>query len=284
MNKKLYHICNLGQKILFRTEDDYIMAINRLAACANSTYTEVWAYSIMSTHFHLIIASSRIDDFVKAYKINLSRSHKRLYNSYIRLKITCRYLENQYSILNALNYVLKNPIHHGITDIAFNYPYSSAYCYFSDSIFKPELNSIQNSKISTCPYSKIGVNLSRELFGTRKLHDDYLIQDFRFVLPESFINISAVEKLYNTPRRFLYNMTSALKEELEEFGKESDAIYNQSNPISLFGKNTDTEVCQMIDNMIAPKTYTELNAKEKEQLWNALRKQGVDRFQFERAT
>ena len=71
--RNCYHICNQSQRIIFRTEEDHIFAITRLAICAEATQIDVFAFSIMSTHFHLILRGEveNIRNFIKLFSRGL---------------------------------------------------------------------------------------------------------------------------------------------------------------------------------------------------------------------
>ncbi len=279
---RIYHICNLSDKVIFRDEEDYLVAICRLAACAYDVRTEVWAYSFMSTHFHLIVRSSDVGAFIRLFKINVSRWHNHKYNAGIRINVGMRTLEDEGAVRIATNYVLKNPIHHGLVDVAFMYPYSSAHVYFKEQIYRSEYYSGENSyKLMQSP-SELGATLERKLFGAHKLPGSIKVQEGRVVLPETFVKVGTVCALYKTVRNFLYNMTKPLEEELRMFGEDIESVNSRESRVSLFGKMTDIQVCGIIDKYIAPKSYTEITPEQVIAVSGMLRERGADKFQIER--
>ncbi len=278
----IYHLCNLSKKVIFRNREDYLNAINRLAACAHETDTEIWAYSFMSTHFHLIVRTDCLEEFIKLFKINLSRLHNKKYVSHISIPVSKRCLNGKGEILTAMNYVLKNPMHHQVTDVAFSYPYSSAHLYFSMQMSINEPLSEIRYRFPTKKPSELGPRACRRLFGAHILPDTYLISDGKVILPECFVKTRIVEKLYESVRGFLYNMNKPLTEESRMFGSDTDSINSNETEISLFGKLTDTQVCEIIDRRITPKTYTQITPEEWDALFEILRGQGVHRYQIDR--
>ncbi len=287
---RVYHLCNFPTKVIFRNEEDYQIAICRLAACAYSTSTEVWAYAFMSTHFHLVVKSGYINKFIKLFKINIAIWHNKKYINNIRIDVDKRELLNEGEIKTAVNYVLKNPIHHKIANVAFRYQFSSAYIYFSEQIYPMEHFEYERIiKRYKKPFDLTKV-IYRTLFASHQVPNSYLILDNTSLLPDSFVKVGVIEKLYTNVREFIYNMNKPLKEELEMFdsditGKQSDntsSRYIESRE-SLFGKLTDIQVCKIIDDYLYPRTYTQITPADKSILLGILRKQGVDRYQFERA-
>ncbi len=277
---KIYHLCNLPSKVIFRNEEDFLVGISRLAACAYTTMTEVWAYAFMSTHFHLIVRTGNITEFVKLLKINFGIWHNKKYISNIHINIGKRELFNAGEIKTAVNYVLKNPIHHGIVDIAFKYPYSSSHIYFRDKIYTDEYYAGEHQpKIYRKP-SELKSRTYRKLFSKHDVPDSFKILNDCMAAPESFVRTGIIERLYSNARDFMFHMNKPLKEELEMF-EESGPGFNESK-VNLFGKLSDMQVCKFIDESLAPRTYTSITPEEKAQLSELLRKRGVDRYQLER--
>ncbi len=280
MNKKIYHLYNFPSKVLYRNQEDYLVAIGRLVACAATTSTEVWAYSFMSTHFHLVVRTRSIEKFVRLFKINISRHHNSRYQAHIQLSIECRELMDEGEVRTAVNYVLKNPLHHKIADVAFKYPYSSAHVYFRDKIYTDEYYSGERIVRSCLKPSELDSVVYRELFVRHEVSSALQILDGRAVLPESFVEVSIIEQLYSSVRDFMFHMNKPLKEELEMF--QDGGRGSQESRVSLFGKLTDLQVCGIIDEYIAPRPYTQITLEEKSQLTALLKGKGVDKFQLER--
>ncbi len=280
--RKVYHLCNLSQKVIFRNKEDYYNAINRLAACAYEASTEVWAYAIMSTHLHLIVKTDDIDKFTKAFCQTISRTINHKYNSHIRVSLSKRALNDKGEILTAVNYVLKNPMHHQVAEVAFTYPYSSAYLYFRDKIRMEDSLLCPAWMVTPQRPSEIGTRVYRKLFGKHVLPEKYLITNGVVIQPESFVNVRIIEMLYESVRSFLYNMNKPLKEELEMFGQNTEFDNYSDSAVSLFGKLTDIKVCEIIDDYVSPRPYTQMTSEERIKITAILHKKSVSIYQIER--
>lgn len=282
MKAKIYHLNSKSLKVLFRNEDDYLTAINRLFVCAANLMTDVLAYCFLSTHFHFIIQTYNIDEFVRSYKKSLTQTLNNRYNRKGKLfDTTYRELTDPYELIIALNYVLKNPVHHKIAEVAFSYPYSSIGCYFSEEIQRVGYYSFRK-KESFSKASDLDFASYREMFGSYKANDSIKIIDSRYVLPECFVKANPVCALYNNAKTFMYNMNKALKEEIDMFGNDFDLINNQFSLVSLNGKLSDTDVCKVVDDFASPQSYVHLSKEEVDVLYEKLRKRGVDKYQFQR--
>lgn len=284
MRHELHHINNASQKIVFRDEEDYTRAVNRLASCAFATRTEVWAFTVMSTHFHLVVGGPDIRRFIKSYSYSISRGHNHKYQANIHLKVSDRVLSNEFEITAALNYVLKNPVHHGVAETPFSYPYSSVGCYFPARLPNGRSSCVEMAGLRSMSVFELGGRESRCLFGHQRVPDSYRVSAKKMIVPESFVECSKVDFLYKSPRRFLYNMTKPLTEELEVFEDASAIADKALDRGSLFGKKTDIEVCGIIDSAISPRPYTRITESERGVLWKSVKRLGVDWHQFLRAT
>ncbi len=281
--KKIYHICNHSPIIIFRKPEDYISAINRLASCGYETQSEILAYCILSTHFHIIIRTSKIDEFISRYKRCISIKHNTVYNASIKLFISYRWLENHYNVKVALNYVIKNPIHHQISNTIFSHAYSSGTFYFANELIREDLFTGEKQLIKLIKASELTWRDSERMFGRTKLPDSYLIAGGTVVWPGSFLKVDYVENIYSSVRGFLYQMGLPLKEEIELFGEDIESTNKNLCQISLSGKLNDIQVCQIIDTEIYPRTYTQIRDNEVTSLWEKVRRLGGSRAQFSRA-
>ena len=279
---KIYHICNLSPKVIFRKEEDFLITITRLAVCAYVTHTEVLAYSVMSTHFHIVVRTDNLSEFLRLFKRSISTWHSHQYANAITLSVSFRELHGRYEVQTAINYVLKNAVHHKICDIAFVYPYSSINVYFYSELNRREYFLgefvLQTYK---CP-GDLSKREYKRLFGSHAVPDTFQILAEMLVIPESFVKSDLVCKIYSSAKIFLYNMTKPLKEELEMFGDDVDGYNADSNLVALVGKLTDIEVCRVVDALISPKVYSQIDTSEKSVLWEKLKKMGVALPQFER--
>ncbi len=279
---KIYHLCNIPSKVIFRNDEDYLIAICRMAACAYVTSTEIWAYSFMSTHFHIVAKSENLSGFIKLLKINISIWHNRKYKNSIKIDIGKRELLNEFQILTAVNYVLKNPIHHKIEDTAFCYPYSSAHLYYKENIYPREYFKGERNMCNMQQPSNLRGRIYRKLFASHKVPDTYLVMDEKFILPSTFVKVRTIENLYSSVRNFMYQMNKPLQEELEMFDSEKNYQQLDASRGSLFGKLTDMQVCKIVDDFLFPRPYTQITLNEKLHLMRILEQKGADKFQIER--
>lgn len=282
--RNIYHMCNLSPVILFRQVEDYLVAISRLAACSRTFLVDVLAYCIMSTHYHLILRGEYDDvlKFLNVYRRNIIVRHNSTYNSSMGTSVTCKQLIGDEAVIAGINYVLKNPIHHGIKSTAFSYPYSSTSCYFSNDFIREDY--FQAEKIQA-RYNKPSDLLARDykkLFVGHEVPDTFRIISNRMIVPETFVASKYVETIYSTPRNFAYQMNKPLKEDLYLLGNDIEAINHQVSKTDLTGQISDIKACEIMDNYIAPRTYAQIKDEDKSNLWKYLKRNGINYSQFQR--
>ncbi len=286
MEGRFFHVCNKSSKVIFRDDADYVCGINRLAIYINRYDTEVLAYCFMSTHFHFVIKSDCPEKFIwryiQAYTQCFNNKYKR--KGSLISNLTIRELDGFNEVMCAVNYVLKNPIHHGVADVALGYPYSSVDVYYKftgeSSHGAKELELVGDRE-----WCRDVVGRSaRLLFGGVKVPDTAIIVGRNRILPESFVSIGLVKRMYKSAREFLYYMNKSLAEEYELFGINPDLVLQRQNVYRALGKLTDMDVCRVIDNALSPRTYTHMTDRDREDLWKRLSRRGVKQGQFERCT
>ena len=127
--KKTYHLClSSGNEVLFRSKEDFIRGINCLCLAAYKTGAVLLAYSFMSNHVHICARTNSSKKLIRAFRYAYTRYFNAKYDrrgslgdhGFFQMKI-----EGLYHLLTAIAYILRNPMHHGVTGTPFGYPYSS---------------------------------------------------------------------------------------------------------------------------------------------------------------
>lgn len=276
----VYHVNSFSLKVVFRTKEDFIYAINRLALCADRTSTAILAYCFMSTHFHLIVRTHYIRDFIITYKRALTKHlNTKQGRSGAMFNISHRELLTLNEMVIGLNYVLKNPIHHGICHTPFSYPYSSVGCYFKEELYP---TASKKRTEAFCTPQKLDSITRKGIFGSFTIEPHQKIASFEIIDPQFFVSNTDTCNLYGSPKNFLYQLNKPLSEEVEKFGSDFEKYAKYESTISLGEKLLDWDVCQFIDSAISPKKVGELTDEDRSNLQVKLSKLGISRYQFKR--
>lgn len=237
---KLCHLVITSHKeVLFRSAEDVGAFLNCLALAAYSTRTRIIVDAEMSTHSHIGILSSQPTEFDRSVRIRYSKYFNRKYNRGGRFgDIGCftAYLSGAAHICTAISYILRNPVHHGISATPFGYPHSSANCIFAKDLGRmPQKGMIGSRR-----------EISSFLPRYSEFPDGYVMSPEGVFARESFEEIQLVESLYVTPRSFLYNMNRLSG---EEWRRDQERDGTGIEPVTLQSmevRYSESEVSRML--------------------------------------
>lgn len=278
--KKLYHLTvSSHHEVLCRNREDYIRLQNQIALCGFRFDSDILAYSLMSTHYHIILQTDCIAEFARILKGSYTQyfNHKYLRQGTLGSHYHCLGLSDIPHILAAVSYVLRNPLHHGISATPFSYPFSSIDSYFRQSIH----HGYQRAKIPAHYRPRIAKN--------RKKPQPFITGSQRQFLPESFVQTNMIEHFFKTERSFLFYMNRPSNEEWiaeqkrTNSGKDAitlEIIENEKNPLTIqqmlrneyshHKRPDDTEICRIIDCELLGEfksvSYANLKLSEKQKI------------------
>ena len=273
---ELIHICvKSDDEVMHRDEEDYRCGISKMALAAFRTGTQIYAYAFMSTHVHIVVLSAEYSRFILIYRSAYTRWFNHKYHREGRLGERYFHIEHLGTFdrtLRAVNYVLRNPVHHLVSDTAIGYEFCSARFVFAEDFNTKEISS--DRRTSTYFSSKI------TLPQTLRLNENGMIS------PESFLETRAVENLYATAKNFMYQINKPSFRDLEK-PEDKDAnpltmdMIEPSYNIEELQQNErkrsvkeyvkDIEVCRIIDReCLSGKTYTQISDSDRNRIANIL--------------
>lgn len=154
--EKYYHIFNraVGDERLFKNDTDYIYFLNKIKRFILPV-AEVISYCLIPNHFHLFIRTLDEKQIQKNTNLlnpelligKLNQSFSNFFNSYTK-SINLRYsrkgklfmlpykrilVEDESYIISVINYIHRNPIHHGLVENHSDWKYSSYNDYLSEN-------------------------------------------------------------------------------------------------------------------------------------------------------
>ncbi len=228
MENKIYHICTngLAKELWFRDDEDYVDGMNSVPVCALEAEVCIYCFCLMSNHVHFIVKGSENDciRFIREYKRRRSLQLSSKYgddHSINGSDIFINGIDTDDYLKKAIAYVIRNPMAAGIAVLPTDYSWSSSNIYFADSAFR---------KSRYRKLEELSLTLKRKRLKSKtRLPDDYLIDNDGVVFPGSYVDYKAVERIYNSPRRFLYFLSSTNDMETElETGILTKSSYKDS--------------------------------------------------------
>ena len=292
--KALKHICYTSHnEVMFRNKEDMDYAFNSLCSALYKTGSLCLAESFISTHHHGCYITSCPRDIMRIHRISYTMYFNQKYGRSGPLGEKGVFIQEIDGIrhqIAALSYVLKNPVHHGISQTPFAYPFCSANAYFRE-----ELGKNTNPRLLTQEQIRQVLPRRAEFDPSWKMGVEGVF------LRESVVEPAMVEGLYATPQAFNYMLA---RKSGEDWVKEQDMDAVPFPPVtletiesaampegeerddSLFGmlrneksrkgpsSMTDLRLCGIIDAELASmkghKTLYQINRYERTELANTL--------------
>ena len=289
--RKTVHLClSSHEEVMYRNEEDLIMGFNCLALAVLETESRLLGEGFMSTHNHILVQTDNQRELWRKERYAYSRYFNAKY--YRKGRIGEKYgfsiyVEGRQHTITALDYVLRQGLHHGLSKTPFGYRHCSANSFFREDLGKTSFPAlISNDK------------RHRYLPHGKSLPLDYRMSDSGLLLREDILDTAYVEELYITPRNFLFHMNRLT----DELTAQEQIKENNQPPITLDAIETgvpafnlgkallreqghkdkrslsDLELCQIIDgyylprflNGTEPKSIYILSASQRTALGNTI--------------
>lgn len=139
--EQFYHIYNQGNDgiNLFKTADNKLFFLQRFQKYI-SPIANIYGYALMPNHFHFLvqikedsnekIASQAFGNLFNSYAKAFNKQQNRS-GSLFRRKFRRKKIESQQYLLNTLIYIHNNPVKHGYSGSAIEYPWTSYHDYLT---------------------------------------------------------------------------------------------------------------------------------------------------------
>ena len=268
--RKTVHLClSSHDEVMFRSEADLNMGFNCLALAVIETETRLMAEGILSTHCHGLMQSDSYQEVMRRMRYAYTRFFNTKYFRHGKMAEK-RYfvleVDGLYHTISAMNYVLRQGLHHGVSNTPFGYPHCSA-----GVIFHSDLGRTWDGPIlgSSARYNYLPSNVH--------IPAKYRMSESGVLLREDVIDTRYVQELYITPRNYLFQMNKVagdedIRRQKEENGIPPVTMESIEQGVADFSlqqarvfeqgrldrnRMTDTELCSVIDKVIVPRYFKE---------------------------
>ena len=214
--KRLYLLttAHLEDELWFRDEEDFKVAMNYIAiqaACCPDV--AVYVFILMSNHVHFVLKGEReevkafVDDFKKRYSMYMQRKYgirKFLRRNDLDIKLISYGEEAPEKVIA---YVQMNCVAANICLNPVQYPWSTGNLFFNRTSARGtrlgDLSQRQRSKILHV--------------GRIALRAEWILGEDGYILPQSYVDVKAVEAIFRTPKRmnFFLQTSSKARKRLE---------------------------------------------------------------------
>lgn len=197
---------HLADRLWFRDEEDFRVAMNYVAIAAFLSGVLVLAFILMSNHVHFVVNGSRerIRLFITKFKQLYAAYYQKKYGVSELLRrngVDFReVLEEDESLNRAIAYVMMNSVAANICLEPSGYPWGTGNILFNS-------NPLPGARLGDLS----GRAQIRLLKSNVKLPPDYKVAPGGYILPESYVPVAGIERLFRTPSRLGFFLRTSSK-------------------------------------------------------------------------
>lgn len=200
--------------LLFGSQEDFRMAMNRIYMARQSTECHILAFCLMNNHVHFILYGELSD--CKIFMHNyIRRTSMYLHNKYGKdkflkgLPINYQIIDTQQYLKTAICYVLKNPTNAGMPYLFYDYPWSSGALYFRVKDGWPSVRFGENV-IKKC----LSRSDCRKLLSCDCISNP-LVMMGDLIFPQEYVEVEVVETLFRSHRSYMYYICRSSESDVE---------------------------------------------------------------------
>lgn len=231
---------------MFRNADDMNYAFNSLCSALYKTDSICLAEAFISTHHHGCYLTSLPRELMHIHRTSYTKNFNNKYGRAGSLGEKGFFMQEIDGLrhqISAITYVLKNPVHHGISATPFAYPYCSA-----NAFFRKDLGKDYSPRLLTSEQIRMSLPRRAEFDPSWKMGAEGVF------LRESVLETAMVESLYSTPQAFNYMLS---RKSGEDWVKEQDmdavscppvTLENSESPLFTGGLGKEDSLFQMLQN------------------------------------
>ncbi len=199
---------HLEEVLWFRDDEDFAVGMNYVAIEAFlHKGVVVFIFILMSNHLHLILYGEKeeVSIFIQDLKGRYSHYYQKKYGVKCLLRDNDVHIEaidlNEWGFEWSAAYVMMNCVHANICSHPSQYPWGSV-----NTVFQMEKPSGRRlGELS-------GRGLRKFLHsGETSLPKDWIISEKGFILPQNYVPVDAVERLFKSPTRMNYFLSHSSK-------------------------------------------------------------------------
>lgn len=213
-NGPYYHVCSkpLENALLFYGVEDKKTALAYLAITGGELNARLFAYSLMSNHFHLLLNCEDPKLYYSMFVDKLETYLSRHGHPGIKLprEPTIVPIKTLKQFRDTLSYIIRNEY---VVNKSVN-PLSSLWCsgylYFNESLFSlsADIKKVRTKDLSTIAHRRITMSREMKLPQTAVVWKD-------IVLPSSFVDYKFAESLFENTRQFLFCVFKNVEAQVE---------------------------------------------------------------------
>lgn len=234
-----FHVCTDGNYLdwLFKDDEDFKAGVNRIAICSLSSGVEVYAFTLMDNHVHLVLMGTMpmCKRFICEYKLLTGKWISKKYNlpQYLKhLPTQIIPIVDEEQLLDTIAYLDRNSVVAGFRCLPSEYPWGSARY-----LFKHDAAVLSLKQLSEFPKNAI-----RKILNTDKqLPEQWSIDQNGMIYPPCFIDIAKVEHIFKSPMRYIFYLSKKLEGKVEM--QQGTKTFFLDKELRIVAKKLAQELC-----------------------------------------
>lgn len=208
---------HLEDKLWFREVEDFTVGMNYVALqAALSPEVLILAFILMSNHVHFVLfgTEKEVSDFVNAFKGRYSLYFYRKYGIRAHLRDNDLHIkeisfQEAEALERTIAYVQMNCVAAGICSHPSQYPWGTGNAFY-------KVDGLQSSKRLDNMSGRARKRLMHSDLAL-DMPGEWLVSEAGFVIPESYVKVESVERLYRSANRmnYFYNTSSKARKRIE---------------------------------------------------------------------
>lgn len=196
--------------MIFKTRSDYVAGMNAIPVYILNYDVAVLAFCLMSNHVHFVVRGQENScvKFIRHYRKRLAVIAGTAREDVRMAGICMKRITDADYLMRVIGYVLRNPVNAGQKVMPSHYEWCSASLYFRGHHQALPVGQTVNS---------LNYRERRRLLGSHAVDvpEYYTLSPEGMIYPECYVDIEAVERLFQNPGRLLYRLSRNDDAELE---------------------------------------------------------------------
>lgn len=218
--RNCWHFYTAGDsvEVIFNNENDFRDGMNRILPLVASYNVLILAFVLMDTHLHFILygnfesCNRFVHEYVRRTSIYISLRYKKR-KPLKTIEISHQRINDDRYLKIAICYVLKNPLSAGLPFNPLDYPWSSGPLYFRcpNSWTSPKWMLGMENIVHKTQDKRMITNSRVKIDSGIRVVDG-------MILPDQYVAIDIVEKLFRSHKAFNYFMSISKDVDIESHG------------------------------------------------------------------
>ena len=220
--RNCWHFTIDGRKVdvMFFDRRDFKEGINRIFVVKSAYRVVILAFVLMDNHFHFVLygtfeeCNRFVHEYARRTSLAISKRHGEKHKL-DNVPIHHQVVDDDRYLKTVICYTIKNPAAAGLSCTPWDYPWSSGPLYFRAS---GEWSSARWLEDKMFDPGTLGNTDRKRMMNSHECPASCVMMSDGMIFPGCFVDFQLVEKLFRTPKGYLYFLGATKDTDVEERG------------------------------------------------------------------